>query len=44
MDITVDIEMPVASGLGSSAAVTVATLAAASKYYEIDLEAEEIPS
>jgi len=44
MDVTVDIEMPVASGLGSSAAVTVATLAAASKYYEIDLEAEEIAS
>jgi mevalonate kinase len=44
LDVTVDIEMPVASGLGSSAAVTVATLAAAGKYHGLDLEAEEIAS
>ena len=44
MDITLEIEMPVGAGLGSSAAVTVATLAAASKYYETDLKLEEIAS
>lgn len=42
LNITVDIEMPVGSGLGSSAAVTVATLAAAAKYHQVELELEEI--
>ena len=44
LDVTVDIEMPVASGLGSSAAVTVATLAAASKYYQLNLKPKAIAS
>lgn len=44
LDVTVDIEMPVASGLGSSAAVTVATLAAASKYYQLNLKPKAISS
>jgi mevalonate kinase len=42
MDIQLEIEMPVGAGLGSSAAVTVATLAAANRYYETDLKLEEI--
>ncbi len=44
LDVTVDIEMPVASGLGSSAAVTVATLAAASKYHQLNLKPKAISS
>lgn len=44
LDVTVNIEMPVASGLGSSAAVTVATLAAAGRYHELNLKVEEIAS
>lgn len=42
MDITLEIEMPVGAGLGSSAAVTVATLAAANEYYDAGLKLEEI--
>jgi len=42
MDILLEIEMPVGAGLGSSAAVTVATIAAANKYYETDLKLDEI--
>lgn len=42
MDITLEIEMPVGAGLGSSAAVTVATLAAINKYYDADLKLDEI--
>lgn len=44
MDISLKIEMPVGAGLGSSAAVTVATLAAANKYYETDHKLDEIAS
>ncbi|HTX60870.1 MAG TPA: mevalonate kinase, partial [Methanobacterium sp.] len=40
MDISMDIEMPVGAGLGSSAAVTVATLAALNCYWEMDREDE----
>lgn len=42
MDITLEIEMPVGAGLGSSAAVTVATIAAANKYYDAGLKLEEV--
>lgn len=44
LNVIVDIEMPVSSGLGSSAAVTVATLAAAAKYYKLNLKAKAIAS
>jgi mevalonate kinase len=44
MDIKIDLEMPIGAGLGSSAAVTVATIAATSRYYEIDLEKKKIAS
>jgi mevalonate kinase len=42
MDITLNIEMPIGAGLGSSAAVTVATLSALNKYYKADLGRVEI--
>ena len=44
MDIFLEIEMPVGAGLGSSAAVTVATLAAADKFYKTELKLKEIAS
>lgn len=44
LNITIDLEIPVGAGLGSSAAVTVATLAAASSYHELDLKRDEIAS
>lgn len=40
--VAVKIDMPVGSGLGSSAAVTVATLAAAARYYGLELTLEEV--
>ncbi len=42
LNVAVKIDMPVGSGLGSSAAVTVATLAAAATYYGQELELEEV--
>ena len=42
LNVIVEIEIPVGSGLGSSAAVTVATLAAASKYYDLNLQPDRI--
>ena len=42
IDINIDVNMPIGGGLGSSAAVTVATIAAVSTYNEIDLKKEEI--
>ena len=42
LDITVDLEIPIGAGLGSSAAVTVATLAAAARYYQQDLSLETL--
>ena len=37
LNITVDLEIPIGAGLGSSAAITVATLAAAARYYQQDI-------
>jgi mevalonate kinase len=42
LDITVDLEIPIGSGLGSSAAVTVATITALSFYYKLELKKDEI--
>ena len=42
LDITVDLEIPIGAGLGSSAAITVATLAAAARYYQQDLSLETL--
>lgn len=42
MEINIDVNIPIGGGLGSSAAVTVATIAAVSAYNEIDLKEEEI--
>ncbi|MGZ7047612.1 MAG: mevalonate kinase [Methanobacterium sp.] len=42
LDICMDVNIPIGGGLGSSAAVSVATIAAVSKYYGIDLKKEEI--
>lgn len=42
LDICIDINVPIGGGLGSSAAVTVATIAALSKYNGIELKNEEI--
>ncbi|WP_424355367.1 mevalonate kinase [Methanobacterium sp. MBAC-LM] len=42
IDINIDVNIPIGGGLGSSAAVTVATIAAVSAYNEIDLKEEEI--
>ncbi len=40
--IKIESEIPIASGLGSSAAVTVASLGALSRFYELDLSRDEI--
>ncbi len=42
LDITVDLEIPIGAGLGSSAAITVATLAAAARYYQQELSLETL--
>ena len=42
LDITVDLEIPIGSGLGSSAAVTVATITALSFYNKLELKKDEI--
>lgn len=42
LNVTVDIDIPIASGLGSSAAITVASLAAFARYHQIEFEKEEI--
>ena len=42
MEINIDVNIPIGGGLGSSAAVTVATIAAVSAYNEIDLKEEEL--
>jgi mevalonate kinase len=41
-DITVDLEIPIGAGLGSSAAVTVATITALSVYNKLEFQKEEI--
>lgn len=42
LDICIDVNLPIGGGLGSSAAVTVALIAAVSKYNDIDLKKIEI--
>ncbi|WP_414469296.1 mevalonate kinase [Methanobacterium sp. ACI-7] len=42
IDICIDVNIPIGGGLGSSAAVTVATIAAISKFNGIELEKKEI--
>lgn len=42
IEINIDVNIPIGGGLGSSAAVTVATIAAVSAYNKIDLKEEEI--
>lgn len=42
LDMILDIEMPIGSGLGSSAAVTVATLTALDSYFETEYSKEDI--
>ena len=42
IDIDIDVNIPIGGGLGSSAAVTVATIAAVSAYNKLDLKKEEI--
>ena len=42
IEINIDVNIPIGGGLGSSAAVTVATIAAVSTYNEINLKKEEI--
>jgi mevalonate kinase len=42
MDINVDLEIPIGSGLGSSAAVTVATITALSFYNKLEFKKDEI--
>lgn len=44
MDFLLDLEMPIGAGLGSSAAVTVATLSALDQYYKAGLKRDEIAS
>ena len=42
LDISIDVNLPIGGGLGSSAAITVALIAALSKYNNIDLKKEDI--
>ncbi len=42
LDICIDVNVPIGGGLGSSAAVTVALIAAVSKFNNMDLEKKEI--
>jgi mevalonate kinase len=42
LEINIDVNIPIGGGLGSSAAVTVATIAAVSAYNEMNLSMEEI--
>jgi len=42
LEINIDVNIPIGGGLGSSAAATVATIAAVSTYNEMDLSNEEI--
>jgi mevalonate kinase len=42
LDICIDVNIPIGGGLGSSAAVTVATIAAVSAYNKIELDESEI--
>ncbi len=42
LDITINLEIPIGAGLGLSAAVTVATIAALSLYNKLELKQEEI--
>lgn len=42
IEINIDVNIPIGGGLGSSAAIAVATIAAVSAYNEIDLKKEEI--
>jgi mevalonate kinase len=42
LNITVDLEIPIGAGLGSSAAITVATLAAAARYYQQEITLETL--
>ena len=44
LDIHLDLEMPIGAGLGSSASVTVATLAALQSFYELEFERDKIAS
>lgn len=42
LDVQVDLEIPIGAGLGSSAAITVATLAASARYHQKDLTLEKL--
>jgi len=42
LEINIDVNIPIGGGLGSSAAATVSTIAAVSKYNKMDLSKEEI--
>ncbi len=42
LDVTVDLEIPIGAGLGSSAAITIATLAAAARYNGQELSLENL--
>jgi len=42
LDVTIDVNIPIGAGLGSSSAVTVATILAVSKFNDMDLSKEQI--